>query len=127
MMPDRLELVRNLMSNDGSLWITLDDNEAHYLKVMCDEIFGRANFVANIIWEKADSPRNSARQFSTDHDHLFVYSKQPEWIPQKLERTEAANSIYTNPDHDPRGDWLPGDPFANKPYSRGLYSVVGPT
>lgn len=75
LMRDRLEIIRRLLSDDGSLWITIDDNEAHYLKVLCDEIFGRINFVCNAIWEKADSPRNSARQFSTDHDHLLVYSR----------------------------------------------------
>ena len=77
LMRDRLEIIRNLLSEDGSLWITIDDNEAHYLKVLCDEVFGRGNFVANVIWEKADSPRNSARQFSTDHDHVLVFSKIP--------------------------------------------------
>jgi adenine-specific DNA-methyltransferase len=105
----------------------LDDNEAHYMKVLMDEVFGRQCFVANVIWEKADSPRNSARQFSTDHDHLFVFSKLPDWQPTKLPRTEQSNSIYTNPDDDERGPWLPGDPFANKPYSKGLYSIPGPT
>ena len=127
LMRDRLEIIWRLLSDEDPLWITIDDNEAYYLKVMCDEIFGRANFVANIIWEKADSPRNSARQFSTDHDHLFVFSKNPDWIPNKLARTDEANSIYSNPDNDPRGAWLPGDPYANKPYSKGQYLIVGPT
>ena len=124
---DRLEVIRTLLAEDGSLWITIDDNEAHYLKVVCDEVFGRGNFVSNVIWEKADSPRNSARQFSTDHDHVLVFSKNPDWTPRKLQRTEAANSIYSNPDNDPRGPWLPSDPYANKPYSKGLYTVTGPT
>lgn len=127
LMRDRLEIIRNLMSDDGSLWITIDDNEAHYLKVMCDEIFGRENYVTSVIWEKADSPRNSARQFSSDHDYMLIYSKSPAWKPHKLPRTEEANSIYSNPDNDERGPWLPGDPYANKPYSKGLYTVVGPT
>lgn len=127
LMRDRLEIIRRLMAEDGSLWITIDDNEAHYLKVVCDEIFGRENFVANVIWEKSDSPRNSARQFSTDHDHLLVYSKNPDWKPKKLARTDEANSIYSNSDNDPRGEWLAGDPFANKPYSKGRYSIEGPT
>jgi adenine-specific DNA-methyltransferase len=127
LMRDRLEIIRRLLSQDGSLWITIDDNEAHYLKVLCDEIFGRVNFVSNIIWEKADSPRNSARQFSTDHDHVFVYSRNPEWVPARLARTDASNAIYGNPDSDERGPWLPGDPYANKPYSKGQYSVTGPT
>ena len=127
LMRDRLEVMRTLLSEDGSLWITIDDNEAHYLKVMCDEIFGRENYVTSVIWEKADSPRNSARQFSSDHDYMLVYSKCPDWKPNKLPRTEEANSIYTNPDDDLRGPWLPGDPYANKPYSKGLYTIKGPT
>ena len=127
LMRDRLEIIKRLLSDDGSLWITIDDNECHYLKVLCDEVFGRNNFVSNLIWEKADSPRNSARQFSTDHDHILIFSKNPDWIPKKLQRTEQANSIYSNPDNDPRGPWLPGDPYANKPYSKGQYTVTGPT
>lgn len=75
LMRDRLEIIRNLLSDDGSLWITIDDNEAHYLKVMCDEIFGRVNFIANAIWEKSDSPRMDANFFSSRHDHILVYSK----------------------------------------------------
>ncbi len=127
LMRDRIETLRRLLSSDGSLWITIDDNEAHYLKVLCDEVFGRANFVATVVWEKADSPRNSARLFSTDHDFILVYSKNPEWTPNRLPRTDAANAIYSNPDSDPRGNWLPGDPYANKPYSRGQYTINGPT
>jgi adenine-specific DNA-methyltransferase len=75
LMRDRLEVIRRLMSDDGSLWITIDDNEAHYLKVLCDEIFGRLNFIGNAIWEKADSPRMDAQFFSVRHDHLLVYAK----------------------------------------------------
>jgi len=127
LMRDRIELLRRLLTPDGSIWITLDDNECHYTRVMCDELFGRENFVATIIWEKADSPRNSARQFSTDHDYILVYSRNPDWVPKRLPRTEEANSIYTNPDNDPRGPWLPGDPYANKPYSKGQYTISGPT
>src|SRR5690554_5642357 len=70
LMRERIELLKRLLTDDGSLWITIDDNEAHYLKVLCDEVFGRPNFVANVIWQKADSPRNTARQFSQDHDHV---------------------------------------------------------
>jgi len=127
LMRDRLELIRRLLSDGGSLWITIDDNEAHYLKVLADEIFGRDCFVASVIWEKADSPRNSARQFSTDHDYVLVYSKAPDWLPRRLPRTEEADSIYSNPDNDERGPWLPGDPYANKPYSKGRYTIEGPT
>jgi len=127
LMRDRLEIIQRLLTSDGSLWITIDDNEAHYLKLVCDEIFGRDCYVTSVIWEKADSPRNSARQFSTDHDYVLVYSKEPMWTPKRLPRTDAANSIYSNQDNDPRGEWLPGDPYANKPYSKGLYTITGPT
>lgn len=75
LMKERISLLRSLMREDGSIWITIDDNEAHYLKVICDEIFGRKNFVANVIWEKADSPRMDARYFSSRHDHILVFAK----------------------------------------------------
>lgn len=127
MMRDRLAQVKTLLSPDGSVWVHCDDSEQAYLKVMMDELFGRENFVATVIWEKADSPRNSARQFSTDQDYILVYSKNVDWAPLRLPRTEQSNAIYSNPDNDPRGPWLPGDPYANKPYSRGSYTIVGPS
>jgi adenine-specific DNA-methyltransferase len=127
MMWPRIELLRDLLAEDGSIWVSIDDNEGHYLKVIMDEVFGRANFVETVIWEKSDSPRNSARRFSSDHDYILIYSKNIEWTPRRLARTDKANSIYTNADNDPRGPWLPGDPYANKPYSRGQYTIEGPT
>ncbi len=127
MMRDRLVQIKRLLREDGSIWVHLDDWEAPYARVVLDEVFGRENFVATVVWEKADSPRNSARQFSVDQDYIYVYSKDPGWVPYRLPRTEAANAIYSNPDSDGRGLWLPGDPYANKPYSRGLYEVTGPT
>lgn len=127
MMRDRLLQVRDLLRPDGSVWVHCDDSEQAYAKVMLDEIFGRECFVTNVIWEKADSPRNSAKQFSSDHDYVLVYAKNPDWKPNRLPRDEKSNSIYKNPDNDPRGPWLPGDPYANKPYSRGLYTIKGPT
>lgn len=74
-MRDRLEIIRQLLAEDGSLWITIDDNEAHYLKVMCDEVFGRGNFVASVIWEKSDSPKMDSRYFSSRHDYILIYAK----------------------------------------------------
>jgi len=127
MMYPRLQLLHKLLAEDGTIWISIDDNAFGLLRQIMDEIFGIGNFVTNIIWEKADSPRNSARQFSTDHDYILLYSKKPDWIPKKLARTEASNSIYQNPDNDSRGEWIPGDPYANKPYSKGLYTIQGPT
>ena len=108
LMRDRLELIHTLLSNDGSLWITIDDNEAHYLKVLCDEIFGRKNFVANVIWEKKYSPQNDAKWLSDSHDHILVYAKNKEiWRPNLLPRTEEMDKRYKNPDNDPRGLWKP--------------------
>lgn len=106
LMRDRLEIIRRLLSNDGSLWITIDDNEAHYLKVLCDEVFGRNNFVSSITWAKRVSPANDAKFFSSDHDYIMVYAKaKDEWDLNRLNRSEANNSSYKNPDNDPRGSW----------------------
>lgn len=80
LMKDRLYYLRLLLSNEGTIWINLDDNEAHYCKVMCDELFGRNNFLADVIWEKADSPKMDAKFFSSRHDHLLVYSKNIEFV-----------------------------------------------
>lgn len=126
-MRERLLMIKDLLSEDGSVWVHLDDAEAHRMRLLLDEVFGPANFVATVVWEKADSPRNSARQFSVDQDYVLIYSKQQGWTPNRLPRTDQANAIYTNPDSDPRGPWLPGDPYANKPYSKGLYERTGPT
>ena len=126
-MRERLLLIRELLAPDGSVWVHLDDAEQHRMRLLMDEVFGPANFVASIIWEKADSPRNSARQFSTDQDYVLVYARREAWSPNRLPRTAASDSIYANPDNDNRGPWLPGDPYANKPYSKGLYAKTGPT
>lgn len=127
MIYPRLKVARNLLKEDGVIFVSIGDQEVQHLRNAMDEIFGAECFCATAIWEKADSPRNTARQFSEDHDFVLVYSRSPNWAPSKLPRTEEANSIYANPDNDPRGEWIAGDPFANKPYSKGTYQVVGPT
>jgi adenine-specific DNA-methyltransferase len=107
LMRDRLEIIRRLLADDGSLWITIDDNEAHYLKVMCDEVFGRVNFVANMIWEKRKS-RENRRAFSFNHDHLLVYGKLKnsfESVRNPLGLTQEVLARYKNPDNDRRGTW----------------------
>ena len=110
LMRDRLELLHNLLSDDGSIWINLDDNESHYCKVLCDELFGRCNFVANVIWQKKYSPSNDAKWLSDNHDHILVYAKNKNiWRPNLLPRSDEMNSRYKNPDNDPRGLWKPGD------------------
>lgn len=107
LMRDRLEIIKQLLSDTGSLWITVDDNEAHYLKVTCDEIFGRRNFVANVVWQKKYAPANDALWLSDSHDHILVYARNKDnWRPNKLPRTAEQDSLYKNPDKDPRGPWM---------------------
>ena len=107
---DRVELLRHLLAEDGSIWVTLDDNEAHYMKVLCDEMFGRANFVCNVIWQKKYSPQPNAVWLSDSHDHVLLYAKNKEvWRPFPLPRTEEMDRRYKNPDNDPRGPWKPAD------------------
>src|SRR5690625_867115 len=109
-MKNRLEIARDLLSEDGSIWISIDDDEAHYLKVLCDEIFGRNNFVNNVIWEKKFSPQNDATWLSDSHDHIIVFAKNKElWRPNQLPRSAEMNSRYRNPDSDPRGAWTYSD------------------
>lgn len=108
MLYPRLELLRALLSDNGSLWITIDDNEAHYLKVICDEIFGRENFVANIVWEKVYTPKSNGRAVSSDHDHILVYAKTPKWLESGwnlMPRTAEQQGRFTNSDGDPDGPW----------------------
>src|SRR3990172_6717120 len=94
LMP-RIELLHKLLSDGGSIWISIDDDESHYLKVLCDEIFGRRNFVNNVIWEKKYSPQNDAKWLSDSHDHILVYAKHKDtWRPNLLSRTNAMDSRY---------------------------------
>ena len=110
MIYPRLELLRELLSEDGSIWVTIDDNEAHYLKVIMDEIFGRKNFVSNVVWEKKFSPQNDTKWLSDSHDHILVYAKNKDvWRPLLLPRTEEMDNRYTNPDNDQRGVWTSSD------------------
>ena len=128
LMKPRLELLHKLLANEGSMWISIDDDECHYLKVFCDELFGRKNFVSNVIWEKKYSPQNDAKWLSDSHDHILVYAKNKEvWRPCLLPRTEEMDSRYKNPDNDERGPWKPAD-FSVKTYSKSSdYPVVLPS
>ncbi len=128
LMRPRLELLRDLLSDDGSIWISIDDDEGHYLKILCDELFGRSNFISTIIWEKKYSPQNDADWFSDNHDFLLVYAKNKEiWRPNLLPRTDEMNARYKNPDNDPRGPWKPAD-FSVKTYSAsGDYPITLPS
>ncbi len=128
LMRDRLELLRKLLSEKGSIWITLDDNEVHYMKVLCDEVFGRVNFIANVIWQKNFAPKSSARHFSASHDHVLVYAKDAVvWERNLLPRGERQDARYKNPDKDARGPWTSDNLTARNYYSRGNYSVTSPS
>lgn len=129
LMRERLEIIHNLLDKtNGSLWISLDDNEQAYCKVLCDEIFGRKNFVTNVIWEKKFSPSNDAKWLSDSHDFVLVYAKNKEtWRPNLLPRTDEMNSRYKNLDNDPRGPWTSGD-CSVKTYSASCdYPITTPS
>ena len=129
MMWPRLVLLRELLSERGSLWMTLDDNEVHRARGVMDEIFGESNFVATCIWHKMDSPKNTAEHFSVDHDYLHVYAKSADqWASNLLPRTEGMLARYQNPDNDPRGPWRLGPIFAPEERHEGLmYTVTTPS
>lgn len=150
LMRDRLEMFRSLLAEDGSIWITIDDTESHYLKILCDEVFGRVNFVANVVWQKKSSPQPNAVWLSDSHDHVLVVAKNKSvWRPNKLGRTEEQNAIYRHVDeHDGidssgnifgRGPWFPGDAtaslrggqrgaqFARTGQSPNIYEITTPS
>lgn len=113
MMYPRLKLARNLLKDDGVIFISIGENEIKNLRLICDEIFGEENFVSTIIWEKRYSPQNAVKWFSESHDFILVYAKTKlNWHPKLLERTEAMNARYRNLDNDPRGVWKPADATA---------------
>ena len=127
-MKNRLEMARDLLKDDGSIWINIDDDEGHYLKVLCDEVFGRENFVANVIWEKKFSPQNDAKWFSDNHDHILVFAKIKEiWRPNLLPRTQKMNKRYKNPDNDPRGPWSSGGLDAKTYSAKYDYTIRTPS
>lgn len=127
MMWPRLRLLHELLTDSGSLWITLDDNEVSRAVQILTEIFGEGCHVATVIWHKADSPKNTAKQFSVDHDYLLVFSKdRGEWEPNLLARSQAMLDRYQNPDNDSRGSWMLSDLDARNYYSKGVYSIQIP-
>lgn len=106
LMVSRLQILHNLLSNDGSIWISIDDDEGHYLKVICDEVFGRQNFINTVIWEKKYTIANDAKWFSDNHDFILVYVKNKGiWRPNLLPRSDDMNAAYRNPDNHPKGVW----------------------
>ena len=119
-------LLRELLAEDGSIWVTLDDNEAHYFKVMCDEVFGRTNFMANIVWQSKDTPGNNATGIAETHNHLLGYRKSPVFTPNLLARDEKQRAYYSNPDKDKRGDWLAAPLTRAEHRDRDYYALTNP-
>ena len=126
MMWPRLRLLHELLAEDGAIFVSIDDNETHRLRALLDEVFGLDNSVAEIIWRSSDSSNNDAKQLSRDHNSILLYSKSPGWIAARLDRDEAANAHYSNPDNDPRGPWFPGNLSSPNPRENLRYSVQHP-
>lgn len=128
LMRDRLELLRSLLTEDGSIWITIDDNEAHYLKVLCDEVFGRKNFLATVVWQKKYAPKSDSKQFSESHDFILVFARQMELFQLgRLPKTEKQTGRYVNRDNDPRGPWKASDVLRNEARRYAIFPVVLPS
>ncbi len=125
MMYPRLYLARNLLREDGVIFISVDDHEVDNLRKLCSEIFGEENFIATVIWHKMDSPKNSAIHLSEDHEYVVIYAASAEsWRPRPLDRSETMLSRYKNPDNDPRGPWLLSDLAARNFYGEGRYPIT---
>ena len=128
MMMPRLKLLRELLREDGAIFVSIDDNEVHHLRCLMDAVFGEENFLATAIWQKVFSPKNTAKYFSEDHDYVIAYARRIEaWRPNLIARSERATGRYKNPDNDPRGPWTSSDLTARNPYSRGTYEVTSPS
>jgi site-specific DNA-methyltransferase (adenine-specific)/adenine-specific DNA-methyltransferase len=127
MMYPRLALLRDFLTEDGSIFVSIDDNEVQHLRGLMDEIFGQSNFIATVIWQKVYSPKNSARHFSDDHDYIVVYAKRSElFVPNLISRTAEQDAAYKNPDDDPRGVWKTSDLSARNFYGEGTYPIECP-
>ena len=120
MMWPRLQLLRELLSDDGAIFISIDDNEVGNLRVIMDEIFGEANFIANIVWQSKDTPGNNSSGIAETHNHILFYRKSELFETTLLERSEEQIANYSNPDNDPRGDWL-GTPLTRTEYRERDY------
>jgi site-specific DNA-methyltransferase (adenine-specific)/adenine-specific DNA-methyltransferase len=128
MMYPRLALLREFLMEDGAIFVSIADDEGHTLKLMLDEVFGTQHFVANVVWQKVYSPKNSAQYLSEDHDYILIYAKDKAiWRPNLIPRSEAQNARYDNPDNDERGVWKMSDLAARNYYDKGTYSITCPS
>ena len=127
MMLPRLKLLRELLTDDGAIFVSIDDNEVHRLRCLMDEVFGEENFVANIVWQKRYVSNVTAGFLSDMHDHIVSYARSLEHFSvHKIPRTPVQEADYKNPDGDPRGRWRAQDLSASKPYSAGRFAITGP-
>jgi site-specific DNA-methyltransferase (adenine-specific)/adenine-specific DNA-methyltransferase len=117
-----------MLSEDGAIFVSIDDNEANNLRAIMNDIFGSKNFVATIIWQKIFSPKNTARHLSESHDYILLYAKNSDiWKPNLIPRTDVQDRRYKNPDNDPRGPWSSSDCSARNYYGAGTYSITCPS
>lgn len=123
----RLQFAKQLLRNDGSIWISIDDDEQAYLKILCDEIFGRQNFLTTVIWERAYAPVNLKKNFSRSHDYILVFAKDiSQFVLNGLPRTDETNVQYKNPDNDPRGLWRPDNLSVGPAVESNIYEITTP-
>ena len=128
MIYPRLKVARDLLTDDGVIFISIDDNEVDNLRKICDEIFGSKNFIAQIIWERAYAPINLMKHFSVSHDYVLCYAKQIDMaICHGISRSEEANGRYSNPDNDYRGDWKPSDISVGPAIKKNIYPITTPS
>ena len=129
LMRDRLDILRNLLTDDGTIWISIDADESHYLKVLCDEVFGRRNFVDEVIWQRSYAPINLKKTLSRCHDAILVYAKNKTdgFELNRLPRSSDANDRYKNPDNDPRGVWKSSDLSVGPAVQENIYPITTPT
>ena len=127
-MHRRLLLAKELLADDGVIFVSIDDNELFRLGMLMDRVFGEDNFIATVIWQKVFSPKNTAQHFSDDHEYIVVYARnRNRWRPNALARSATQDAAYKNPDGDPRGPWTSGDLSARNFYGAGTYSIVCPS
>ena len=128
MIYSRLLVARTLLSNDGVIFISIDDNEVHHLRKICDEVFGASNFVAQVVWERAFSPINLMKHFSPSHDYILCYAKDQELaVCNGIPRSAEADARYSNPDNDPRGVWSSSDISVGPAIEENIYPITTPS
>lgn len=126
-MKSRLDILKTLLREDGSIWISIDADESHYLKVMCDEVFGRQNFVDEVIWQRSYAPINLKKTLSRSHDAILVYAKNAVGLEfNKLPRSERQTNMYKNYDNDPRGVWKSDNLSVGPPIEKNIYEITTP-